>query len=406
MGDQNQTFVVNYHSNDDPAKIFLNESNVEVETIKQVAAMINNSHLSHARIMPDCHVGHGCCVGFTCKVDYCSVVPSYVGGDIGCGILTYPLSKHKLNLNKTEAIIKRIIPMGNGHNNVHRNAPVEVTFIEKYLTLAEMDVKKFAEEVGLESETTISTGSIDYTYFQSICSKIGMDEDVCIRSLGTLGGGNHFIEVNQADPSSELYLTIHSGSRTFGMKLFEYHNSKVDKKTKHLNKEDSLEYCIDMIIAQKIAVMNRHIMLQLILRELDIEYNTLRLIESIHNYIDFHYKILRKGAISAQENELCIVSLNMRDGILVCRGKGNEDWNYSCAHGCGRHMSRTEAARRIKLKDYKLTMRDVVSSSVCTGTLDEAPQAYKDMGLIVEALQDTVEIIQHLPSVINWKGVD
>ena len=116
--------------------------------------------------------------------------------------------------------------------------------------------------------------------------------------------------------------------------------------------------------------------------------------------------VLRKGAISAELDELCIVALNMKDGILICRGKGNEDWNYSCAHGCGRHMSRSEAQRRIKLKDYKKIMRDVVSTSVCQETLDEAPQAYKDMSLIIEALEPTVTIVKHLSSIINLKGTN
>jgi RNA-splicing ligase RtcB len=147
-------------------------------------------------------------------------------------------------------------------------------------------------------------------------------------------------------------------------------------------------------------------MLQLVLRELEIEYDESRLIESTHKYIDFRRGILRKGAISAEADELCLVALNMKDGVMICRGKGNEDWNFSCAHGCGRHMSRSEAQRRIKLKDYQNAMRDVVSTSVCKETLDEAPQAYKDMGLVMEALRDTIDIVDHLTSVVNLKGTD
>ena len=161
-----------------------------------------------------------------------------------------------------------------------------------------------------------------------------------------------------------------------------------------------------MIVAQQLAKMNRHIMLQLILRQLSIDFEGERVIESTHNYIDFRRGILRKGAISAEEGELCIVALNMKDGILICRGKGCEDWNYSCAHGCGRHMSRSEAQRRIKLREYQRVMKDVVSTSVCTATLDEAPQAYKDMDLIISALGPTVDVVDHLPSVVNLKGIN
>ena len=225
------------------------------------------------------------------------------------------------------------------------------------------------------------------------------------------------------DPDGgEFFLTIHSGSRSFGMKLFEYHNSKVDKHEKCLLGEESIQYCFDLMVAQQLAVMNRHIMLLLILRDMQIEYEEDLLVESIHNYIDFqtaaskvdesncdeniHANILRKGSISAKADELCIVALNMRDGILICRGKGNENWNHSCAHGCGRIMSRSEARRRIKLKDYKKAMQDVVSTSVLKETLDEAPQAYKDMDIIVSALDPTVTVEKHLTAVVNLKGID
>lgn len=398
---KHETIVPNERGDGDDAKIFLHESNVEVDTTKQVSSMISNPSLFHARVMPDCHVGHGCCVGFTSGMSCRAVVPSYIGGDIGCGILTYPLQRTKLNVVRTESIIRKTVPMGSGHYNVHKQKAVEESFVSKYLLVAQKEATNFASLVGIAE-----VPQIDYEYFLSLCSKIGMDVDACIRSFGTLGGGNHFIEINQEHHDSECYLTIHSGSRTFGMRLFEFHNSRVHKTTRCLGEADSFEYCIDMIVAQQLAVMNRHIMLQLILRELQVDYDASGLIESTHNYIDFRRMVLRKGAISAETDELCIVALNMKDGILICRGKGNEDWNYSCAHGCGRHMSRSEAQRSIKLKDYKKIMRDVVSTSVCQETLDEAPQAYKDMSLIMEALEPTVSIVKHLPSIINLKGTN
>eukprot|EP00598_Pedospumella_elongata_P005545 CAMPEP_0184969700 /NCGR_PEP_ID=MMETSP1098-20130426/2398_1 /TAXON_ID=89044 /ORGANISM="Spumella elongata, Strain CCAP 955/1" /LENGTH=400 /DNA_ID=CAMNT_0027491509 /DNA_START=28 /DNA_END=1230 /DNA_ORIENTATION=+ len=399
---KHQTIITNTANEAEFAKVFLDESFLESETTNQVRAMIANPALKHTRVMPDCHVGHGCCVGFTACTDCTMVVPSYVGGDIGCGILTYPTQKTKLNLQKIETRIKSTIPMGNGHAHIHKENPVAPSYIDKHLVVAEAEVSSLVSRL----DATISAPTINYDYFVQLCDKIGMDASTCIRSFGTLGGGNHFIEINQESRTSEYYLTVHSGSRAFGMKLFEYHNAKVDKTLKHLNTADSLEYCIDMIVAQHLARMNRHIMLQLILRELDLDYDETRLIESTHNYIDFSRGILRKGAIPAELGELCIVALNMRDGILICRGKGNEDWNYSCAHGCGRHMSRSEARRRIKLKDYKKVMHDVVSSSVCEATLDEAPQAYKDVDLVVAALEPTVTIEKHLISVLNLKGTD
>jgi tRNA-splicing ligase RtcB len=396
------TLVLNPSCAEDPAKIYLNDSVVDTETIKQVTAMISGTFLRHARVMPDCHVGHGCCVGFTSEVDYCGVIPSYVGGDIGCGILTYPLGKSKIAAEKVEATIKRTIPMGNGHHNVHKTSPVEESFLEKYLAEAQAEVALLTQRM----TSTTPLPVIDIAYFHNMCTKAGMNVDTTMRSFGTLGGGNHFIEINQSNATKEVYLTIHSGSRSFGMRLFEYHNAKVDKKRRCLDEASSVDYCVDMVVAQQLAKMNRHIMLQLILRELNVEYDASRLVESTHNYIDFRRGILRKGAISAEEGELCIVALNMRDGILICRGKGNADWNYSCAHGCGRHMSRSEAQRRIKLRDYQRAMKDVVSTSVCKETIDEAPQAYKDMDLIISALGPTVDIVDHLPSLVNLKGTD
>jgi tRNA-splicing ligase RtcB (3'-phosphate/5'-hydroxy nucleic acid ligase) len=393
------TIIENQERSHDPAVVYLESDLLDDSTRKQIESMITQSSLSHSRIMPDCHMGYACCIGFTSIVSHTMVVPSYVGGDIGCGILTYPLNKTKLNLKRVESLIKRIVPMGNGHHNVHRTAPVEHSFIERYLS-------KVQTEVDLFCAGKVVAPIVNLEYLTSLCEKINMNIDICFNNFGTLGGGNHFIEINQDSGTSEYFLTIHSGSRAFGMKLFEHYDRLASKGVRHLDPENSVNYCIDMILAQKLAVMNRHIMLQLILREIDVEFIEARILESTHNYIDFKHMVLRKGAISAQKGEICIVSLNMRDGILICEGKGNEDWNCSCAHGCGRHMSRSEARRKIKMKDYKLAMNGVVTTSVVESTLDEAPQAYKDMNLIVSALEPTVTILKHLHSVVNLKGTD
>ena len=145
-------------------------------------------------------------------------------------------------------------------------------------------------------------------------------------------------------------------------------------------------------------------MIQLICREMGVEYNKENLIETTHNYIDFSRFILRKGAISAEENEKCLISLNMRDGILLCKGKGNPDWNYSSAHGCGRLMSRKDARLSFNMKQYKDTMKDVYSSCVCKETIDEIPEAYKDVEFIKELIGDSVDIVKQLRPIINIKG--
>ena len=176
----------------------------------------------------------------------------------------------------------------------------------------------------------------------------------------------------------------------------------------YLEGEEMYEYFFDMIFCQKLAQLNRRVMLKLILNYLHEDYEADRIIESIHNYIDFNDMIFRKGAISAKENELCIVSLNMRDGILLCEGKGNIDWNYSCCHGSGRILNRTRAKEVLRMSDFTDTMNtaNVYSTSVTKNTLDEAPMAYKDSEMIKNAIEPTARILQQLKPLLNIKSQD
>lgn len=202
-----------------------------------------------------------------------------------------------------------------------------------------------------------------------------------------------------------MYITIHSGSRILGDHVCSYYSKLLrDKKEKYLEGDDLYGYLFDMIIAQKYAQLNRRVILYVLLENLGIEFNDSLIIESIHNYIDFNDFVLRKGAIAAHENEKCIVALNMKDGILICRGKGNSEWNWSCAHGAGRLWSRGEVRYHVKLKDFQKEMKDVVSSTVCEETLDECPQAYKNSQLIVQAIAPTAEPLMQLKSILNFKG--
>lgn len=303
--------------------------------------------------------------------------------------------------------------MGNDNaTGCHQIIPIEITYLETHLTEANKILQEFYEthklKIDLIREKTglnLETPTINYSFFEQVCKKIHIKTENCLKSLGTLGGGNHFIEVNKDPTNENHFLTIHSGSRNFGMKLFHYHCMHVNSITKCLLDNRSLEYINDMILAQQLAKMNKHIMLRLILREIDVIFHPNLMIESPHNYIDFNRMILRKGAVSAEKDETCVVALNMRDGILMCTGIGNPHWNYSCAHGCGRRMSRNEAKRSLSLKTFKKSMKDVFSYSVNKSTLDEAPEAYKDYNMIQDIIHEkTVIINKHLPSVINWKG--
>ena len=198
-----------------------------------------------------------------------------------------------------------------------------------------------------------------------------------------------------------------------GQAICNYHQEKIrknkdyDKKhflLNYLENDELVEYLIDMVFAQEFASMNRTMIMYMICNELGCDFSRDKAIDTVHNYIDFDRMILRKGAISAEEGELCIISLNMRDGILICRGKGNPDWNYSSAHGCGRLMSRRNARMSFTMKQYRDEMKDVYSSCVCKDTLDEIPNAYKDPNLITSMIGDSVDIIKHLVPVINIKG--
>ena len=214
------------------------------------------------------------------------------------------------------------------------------------------------------------------------------------RSLGTLGGGNHFIEMG-ASKNNDYYLTIHSGSRNFGTRICNYHvdknkskievsagffenfeNIENDSEKYYLENEDMFDYCIDMVVAQYYAKINRDTILKIISNKLNITIeNTF---QSVHNFIDFEDFIIRKGAIRSYKNEKMIIPFNMRDGILICEGKSNEDWNCSAPHGAGRILSRTQAKSEININDFIDSMKGIYSSSICEHTLDEAPQAYKD----------------------------
>ena len=254
---------------------------------------------------------------------------------------------------------------------------------------------------------------------------------------------NHYIELGESE-DGKVYLSIHSGSRNFGLKVCKYHNSIASKQTNenlaefnkareyiiatsdkkdinsklkelkssmdmgmdkvYLRGEAMFNYCIDMIIAQYYAELNRRTMLASILKVCNLQ--SYESFDTIHNYVDFDHFIIRKGAISAQEGEKCAIPLNMRDGVLLCIGKGNDDWNCSAPHGAGRILSRSEAKRTLDIADFDKSMEGIVSTSVNQFTLDESPMAYKDANMIMSAITPTVEIIEIVKPILNIKSND
>jgi RNA-splicing ligase RtcB len=374
----------------------------EFEAYDQIKKLVNFEAYENAkvRIMPDAHAGKGCTVGTTMTITD-KITPNLVGVDIGCGMLTIKLKNKEIDFAKLDEVIKTKIPHG---FSVHEKS------------------KK------------------DFDFSNLRCQK-HVDLRRAILSIGSLGGGNHFIEVGKSDLSGELYLIIHSGSRKLGGDTCKYYQDKAfqnanemskiikniidklksegrekeiatevkkvkkpvtDKELAFLTGEDFADYMNDMVIVQKFAALNRETMAEIILKEMGL--HEVERFETIHNYIDFKRMILRKGAVSSEKGEMLLIPINMYDGSLLCVGKGNENWNYSAPHGAGRLMSRSKAKEAIDMADFVETMKDVYTTSVVTETLDEAPQAYKSIEEIKAAIVDTVEIVGTIKSIYNFKA--
>jgi len=389
----------------------------ESQAIGQIISLCNLEFFADSNIvfMPDLHAGAGCVIGTTMTITD-KVVPNFVGVDIGCGMFCIELGNVDLDLELIDNFIKHQVP--HGHRN---NKEPQYNYTDKIQELICMrDLPKAAKTYNL--------------------------------AIGSLGGGNHFIEINESS-NGKKYLVVHSGSRNIGLqiakhyqrKAFDYHNGINDdfeKEKKELVKEyketgkrnqiqnalDVLEkkyrresttipkdfcylegqlmedYLHDMKIAQEYATINRMIIAKRILELIRLDWESAYGFSTIHNYIDLDNMILRKGAVSAQKDEILIVPMNMRDGSLLCKGKGNLDWNFSAPHGAGRLMSRTKAKEDLSMAEFEQTMDGIYSTSVRQSTLDEAPMAYKPMQEIIDAIGDTVEILNILKPIYNFKS--
>lgn len=376
----------------------------QIETVCNEEAFAN----SKIRIMPDVHAGKGCTIGTTMTI-VDKVVPNMVGVDIGCGMYTVNLGKIDIEFEKFDEAA-HIIPCG---RNVWegRQERFDLTRLRCYRSLK--DTKRLE------------------------------------RSLGTLGGGNHFIEID-VDGEGNKYLIIHSGSRNLGTQVAEYYQgiavdlnlgkeeyfkkreeiirtykeqgrrSEIQSTLKQMEKEwkkkePSMprelcclygtymeDYLHDINICQQFAKRNREIMAEILLEKTGL--SAIGAFHTVHNYIDVDEMILRKGAVSAKEGEPLLIPINMRDGSLICIGKGNVEWNYSAPHGAGRLMSRSAAFERLTMEEYEKQMEGIYTTCVNTETLDESPMAYKNMDEIVANIEPTAEIIAHIKPIYNFKA--
>lgn len=353
------------------ANTFEHEAYQQVKTLANYEPYLNQK----IRVMPDAHVGKGSTVGTTMTITD-KVTPNLVGVDIGCGMLTTKINEKKVDLPKLDKV-------------VHNEVPSGFSIRDESMYQFDFSGLRSAKHANLQRARL---------------------------SIGTLGGGNHFIELNKGDDDS-LYLVIHSGSRHLGVNVWKYYQDLAVKNMSASNKgklpvavrdlaflegTEFDDYINDMKIVQHFASVNRKMMADVILKEMGITIDDQ--FETVHNYIDVKNMILRKGAVSARAGEKLLIPINMRDGSLICRGKGNADWNYSAPHGAGRVMSRTKAKELLSMDDYKESMKDVYSSSVNRSTLDEAPHAYKPMSEIVNSIEDTAEVLEVIKPIYNFKA--
>lgn len=364
---------------------------VDKDSFAQIWRMCNNEKLkgSRIRMMPDTHASAGCTVGTSLTFDD-RVNPSFVGDDIGCGMQVYELADRNIDFAELDRTIRESIPSG---PRIFDHAISQI------------------KNVPLDS-----LHCFDFIRY-----------DTVKRSFGTLGGGNHFIEVDKA-ADGRLYLVIHSGSRRLGRDVAGFHNAAaffcacgIDPKEAARKKlrpgeiksgcslgECFLsgglleEYLNDMKLAVNYASESRKAMGETIISKMNL--HPVSSFATIHNYIDTENKILRKGAVSAQSGETIIIPINMKDGALICRGRGNVDWNYTAPHGSGRVLRRSEAKELITLDEFKAEMEGVFTTSVNESTIDESPMAYRRVDEILNTIDPTAEVVERILPVYNFKA--
>lgn len=388
------------------AKVFTEV--IDPTAVSQIIELCNQpmSAGSQIRIMPDVHAGAGCTIGTTMHITN-KVVPNLVGVDIGCGMETVRLKEKHIELQKLDKLIYEKIPSGFAiRDKAHR--------YNEQIDLTELNCYEHINPIRAE------------------------------RSIGTLGGGNHFIEADKGEDGS-IYIVIHSGSRHLGVETAKYYQEEAYKRLNGSSKKDidaliermkaegrdkqiqseitrlkntkftdvpkHLAYCEgelftqyihDMKIVQQFAMLNRQAMMDEIIKGMHLHVE--EQFTTIHNYIDTDNMILRKGAVSAQAGEKLLIPINMRDGSLICTGKGNPDWNFSAPHGAGRLMSRSAAKQSFTVSEFRKQMNGIYTTSVNAQTLDECPMAYKSIEDIVDNIGDTVEINEIIKPVYNFKA--
>lgn len=386
------------------AEIFTN--NIEEPALNWLKALCDHQAMEGVPIvqMPDVHAGNNCNVGTAYPIGI-YVNPDHVGVDIGCTISMHWLSA-PVNTEDYPILDHRVreeIPMG---TEICAKNSLNEKELFRFLNAQYQKARSVAPDLINDAPR------IDARFITDFCRRIKLQEGIFYKSLGTLGGGNHFIEYGEDEVSGEGCLTIHCGSRNLGVKVANHwHNvAQNPKRAKYIGFlwGDALKgYLSDMVIAQAYALYNHQIIrdrIFAILRKL-CKAKCVESIFTTHNYISLtdERPMLRKGAIDASEGRKVVIPFNMRDGIAICVGKGNREWLNTAPHGAGRIMSRAQAKKQIGMDDYRQTMSGVFSNSICEATIDESPMAYKPTEEILELIKPTVDIISMIKPKLNIK---
>lgn len=395
------------------------QSEIDEATQAQLETLINQPFVENEtiRVMPDCHAGAGCVIGFTQTINNGKVCPNLVGVDIGCGMYLVTLKgikKEDIDFKKFDDFIRTHIPSG---RNIHDSRKVKFSDIQNLKCLRELK---------------------DTPNFE--------------KAIGTLGGGNHFIELDEASDGT-IYFVVHTGSRNMGKQVADYYQNladavcnrnmdayfvekaelisklkaegrkteinsalkelakkykesseKVPKDLAYLEGSHLEDYLHDMDICQRYAQLNRETICREVCKFFNIDFDSAEKFETIHNYIDINQKILRKGAIDCSAGKKVLIPINMQFGSTICYGRGDEKYNYSGPHGAGRLMSRNQAKENIKLEDFEKSMSGIYTSCVSKETIDESPMAYKSWDHIKPWIEDTAEIIEIIKPIYNYKS--
>ncbi|OIP39494.1 MAG: hypothetical protein AUK47_09915 [Deltaproteobacteria bacterium CG2_30_63_29] len=421
---------------------------LEASCVRQIRGFLDHPAFTNpVAIMADSHAGAGAVIGFTMRMTP-KVIPNVIGVDIGCGMVSLELgSDLRVAHAQVDTFVRAHVPFG-FHRHSRPQLDPETGFPWVLLNeRAEAVVAVLQQELGLKARPP----NYSLEWLDAKCAQLGVKLNAVLTSVGTLGGGNHFIEIGESERTGALWVTLHTGSRNFGKRVAEYwqwqaekhqagHGKEnwlaqvaalkarlapgpelgkaletarlahveagggVAKGLEWLSEEDLPGYLFDMLFAQVFASLNRQTIGEILLQALGAEARDR--IESVHNFVDFDDLMLRKGAIRAYAGERMIIPFNMRDGVLLCEGRSASEWNCSAPHGAGRAMSRSEARRTLQVDAFVAEMEGIYSTSVGEATLDEAPDAYKAPALIEAAIAGTAVVVDRLRPIHNLKASD